>query len=98
MSKRIIIVGSGIISASIAWHLTRAGAEVTVIEAGESGGLATRNSWAWINASWGNPEPYYRLRERSMLEWRKIDREVPGLAVNWCGGLIWDMELEPSSR
>ena len=53
--KRIIVVGAGIIGASIAWHLAKAGAEVTVLEAGEPGGVATRNSWAWINASWGNP-------------------------------------------
>ncbi len=92
MGKRVIVVGAGIIGASIAWYLAKAGAQVTVLDGGETGGLATRNSWAWINASWGNPEPYFRLRQRSMQEWRKIDREVPGLAVNWCGGLIWDLE------
>lgn len=92
LGKRIIVIGSGIIGASIAWHLAGRGAEVTVVEAGDTGGLATRNSWAWINASWGNPETYFRLRQRSMLEWRKLDREVPGLAVNWCGGLIWDLD------
>ena len=74
--KRVIVVGAGIIGASIAWHLAKAGAEVTVIEAGQPGGVATRNSWAWINASWGNPEIYFRLRTRSMAEWRRIDREV----------------------
>ena len=94
MPKRIIVIGSGIIGAAIAWHLARRGTDVTVIEAGVAGGLATRNSWAWINASSGNPHPYFRLRERSMLEWRKLDRDVPGLAVNWCGGLIWDLEPE----
>ena len=46
MAKRIIVIGSGIIGASIAWHLAKRGAEVTVIEAGDAGGLATRNSWA----------------------------------------------------
>jgi glycine/D-amino acid oxidase-like deaminating enzyme len=91
LSKRIIVIGAGIIGASIAWHLSRAGADVTVLDADELGGVATPNSWAWINASWGNPEPYFRLRERSMLEWRRIDREVPGLEVDWCGGLIWDL-------
>ena len=94
MKKRIIVVGAGIIGASIAWHLAKAGAEVTVLEAGDPGGLATRNSWAWINASWGNPETYFRLRERSMREWQRLDREVPGLEVNWCGGLIWDLPPE----
>ncbi len=91
----IIVVGAGVVGASIAWHLAKAGAEVTVLDGAETGGLATRNSWGWINASWGNPEPYFRLRQRSMQEWRRLDREVPGLSVNWCGGLIWD--LEPSA-
>lgn len=89
--RRVIVIGSGIIGASIAWHLAKAGAKVTVIEAEQPGGLATRNSWAWINASWGNPEPYFRLRMRSIAEWRRLEKEVPGLHVNWCGGLIWDL-------
>lgn len=101
MAKRVLIVGSGIIGASIAWHLAKAGAAVTVLDGGDTGGLATRYSWAWINASWGNPEPYFRLRERAMLEWRRLVREVPGLTVNWCGGLIWDLppdELEAYAK
>lgn len=91
MAKRIIVIGAGIIGSSIAWHLAKAGAEVTVLDGSEAGGVATRNSWAWINASWGNPEPYFRLRARSMQEWGQLDREVPGLAVDWCGGLLWDL-------
>lgn len=91
MAKRVIVIGSGIIGASIAWHLARGGAEVTVIEAGETGGIATRASWAWINASWGNPEPYFRLRIRSIEHWHKMQSEIPALAINWCGGLIWDL-------
>ncbi len=91
MAKRVIVIGSGIIGASIAWHLARGGAEVTVIEAGAPGGIATRASWAWINASWGNPEPYFRLRIRSIAHWHKLQSEIPALAINWCGGLIWDL-------
>ncbi|WP_421694085.1 NAD(P)/FAD-dependent oxidoreductase [Aestuariivirga sp.] len=91
MAKRVIVVGSGVIGASIAFHLAKAGAHVSVIEAGETGGIATRASWAWINASWGNPEPYFRLRVRSIAEWHRLQKEIPGLAVNWCGGLIWDV-------
>ena len=92
MPKRVIIIGSGIIGASAAYHLARAGAEVSVLEAGEPGGVATRSSWAWINASWGNPEPYFRLRMRSIAEWHRLaDGACPRLRVNWCGGLIWDL-------
>jgi glycine/D-amino acid oxidase-like deaminating enzyme len=91
MPKKIIIIGSGILGSSIAWHLAGKGAGVTVLEAGERGGLATAGSWAWINASWGNSLAYFRLRERAMLDWRRIDRDVPGLEVDWCGGLLWDL-------
>lgn len=77
----ILIVGAGIVGASIAWHLARLGARVTVIDAAEPGGVATRNSWARINASWGNPEPYFRLRVRAMEEWRRLARELPTVRV-----------------
>lgn len=92
MSQKILIVGGGIIGASFALHLAEAGADVRLLDAEKTvGGIATPNSWAWINASWGNPPDYFRLRQESMRQWRDLDRLVPGLSVNWCGGLLWDM-------
>ena len=90
MPKHVIVIGAGIIGAAIAYHLAKDGARVSVLDAGEPGGLATRKSWAWINASWGNPEPYFRLRMRSMAEWQRLAGEVPGLGLDWCGGLTWE--------
>ena len=94
MGRKVIVVGAGIIGASIAWHLAREGAEVVVVDGGQPGGVATPKSWAWINASWGHPEDYVRLRMRSMEEWHRFAAEVPGLDVNWCGGLVWDLPEE----
>jgi len=91
MSKHVIVVGAGIIGASIAYHLAKGRARVTILDEAEPGGVATRASWAWINASWGNPEFYFRLRRRSMVEWRRLADEIPSLHVNWCGGLCWDI-------
>ena len=90
----ILVVGAGIIGASIAWHLVRHGARVTIIDAGDPGGIATRNSWAWINASWGNPEPYFRLRVHAMEEWRRLDRELPAVRVAWTGSLNWELPAD----
>jgi glycine/D-amino acid oxidase-like deaminating enzyme len=90
-SPRIAVIGAGIIGASVAWHLARAGAEVTVLEAGAPGGVATAASFAWVNASWSNPEPYVRLRMRSMAVWRRLAAEVAGLPAAWAGGLCWDL-------
>lgn len=99
--KNIIVVGAGIVGASIAWHLTRAGATVTILAGGGPGGVATPNSFAWINASWGNPRPYFDLRTRSMQEWTRLAEEVPGLPLRWCGALCFDLppdELESFAR
>lgn len=91
------MVGAGIVGASIAWHLVRAGARVTVVAAGGAGGVATPATFAWINASWGNPEPYFRLRSRSIREWSRLAAELPSVGLSWCGGLCFDLppaELE----
>jgi glycine/D-amino acid oxidase-like deaminating enzyme len=61
-----------------------------VSESGD-GGVATPNSFAWINASWGNPETYFRLRTRAMAEWRRLADDLPGLPLAWCGGLCFDL-------
>ncbi len=91
VEKHIVVVGAGIIGASIAWRLVRAGARVTVVAAGGAGGVATPATFAWINASWGNPETYFRLRSRSMREWSRLAAELPSVGLSWCGGLCWDM-------
>jgi glycine/D-amino acid oxidase-like deaminating enzyme len=88
--QKVIVVGAGIIGASIAWHLGRKGASVTVV-AQQTGGVATPNSFAWINASWGNPEFYFQVRHRSMAEWSRLQGDLPGIPLSWCGGLCWDL-------
>ncbi|MFB2562838.1 NAD(P)/FAD-dependent oxidoreductase [Rhizobium sp. IMFF44] len=88
--QKVIVVGAGIIGASIAWHLSRKGASVTVV-AQQTGGVATPNSFAWINASWGNPEFYFQVRRQSMAEWSRLQDDLPDLPLSWCGGLSWDL-------
>lgn len=89
--KTVVVVGAGIIGASIAHRLVEEGCSVTVIDAEGAGGVATRRSFAWINASWGNPEFYVRFRLRAMAEWRRLAAKVPEIGVEFCGGLIWDL-------
>ncbi|MBA1139740.1 NAD(P)/FAD-dependent oxidoreductase [Mesorhizobium neociceri] len=93
-AKEIIVIGAGIIGASIAWHLTKAGVRVTVVSESGAGGISTPNSFAWINASWGNPEIYFRLRTRAMAEWKRLANELPELPLAWCGGLCWDLPAD----
>jgi glycine/D-amino acid oxidase-like deaminating enzyme len=90
MVKQITVIGGGIIGASIAWHLTAAGARVRLVS-DRPGGVATPNSFAWINATWGNPPDYFKLRIRAMREWTRLSREVSGLPLSWQGSIGWDL-------
>ena len=89
---RVIIIGSGIIGASIAWHLSREGAQVRIISAHPPGGLASPNSWSWINASWGNPAAYFQFRHDSMKRWERLAQEVPQLGFQQSGSLTYDLD------
>jgi glycine/D-amino acid oxidase-like deaminating enzyme len=84
---KVIIVGAGIIGASIAWHLTRAGARVTILDASEPGGVATPNSFSWINSNYSFARDYFVLRHHSMGEWRRLFAALPRLPGSLSGSI-----------
>jgi glycine/D-amino acid oxidase-like deaminating enzyme len=88
----VVVVGAGIIGASIAWHLARAGAGVTIVEADAPGGVATPNSFSWINSNYSFARPYFELRHRSMAEWRRLAADLPALPVSFSGSLYLPQE------
>ena len=94
--RRVVVVGSGIVGSSIAYHLARWGADVTVCEKEAPASGATSKSFAWINASAGKrPYHYYRLNRLSALAYRHLEAEVGGeLQVQWGGSLEWAEEAE----
>ena len=75
---RVLIVGAGIIGASIAHHLARRGAGVTLIDRAATAVEASGRSFGWIDASFGNPEAYFRLRFQSLLKYRRLESETVG--------------------
>lgn len=84
---RVVVAGAGIIGASIAWHLAKAGASVTVIDRQGPATHASRGSFAWINATWSKqPRGYHSLNQDGVRRWRALQSEL-GLPVRWGGSL-----------
>ncbi|GIG86238.1 NAD(P)/FAD-dependent oxidoreductase [Plantactinospora endophytica] len=87
--QTIIVVGAGIVGASVAYHAARAGAVVTLVDAGRPGAGVTAGSFAWIGASGVRTGPAAALRATATQEYRRIEAELPGLPVSWSGSLSW---------
>src|SRR5450631_2124374 len=75
--KRVVIAGGGIMGASIAWHLARRGAEVTLLEKQKPGAGATGDSFAWINSTYSKqPQHYFKLNLAGIAAWRRLQKEM----------------------
>lgn len=89
--RRVVVVGGGIMGASIAYHLAKRGAEVHVLEKRAPASGATANSFAWINAGSKRPRGYFELNHLGMAGWRRLQLELgpSRLVVQWGGTVQW---------
>ncbi len=86
---RIVVAGAGIIGASIAYQLAKAGAAVTIIDQEGPATHASRGTFAWINATWAKqPRHYHALNQEGVTSWRAL-QEPLALPVRWGGSLEW---------
>src|SRR5271169_1849737 len=90
-ADRIIVVGAGIVGASIAYHLVKRGAKVTIMEAVRPGAGATDKSFGWINATFSKrPRAYFDLNQLGIAGWRRLEIELGSeLKVQWGGSVAW---------
>lgn len=98
--QHIIVIGAGIVGASLAYHLASKGAQVTVIEAGGIASGVTGTSFAWINTSCAGADPIAALRGGAIAAYRQLETQVPGLTVRWHGALSYgtqDGRVSPGS-
>jgi len=86
-SLRVGVAGGGIVGASIALHLARAGAAVWLFEKAAPAQGATRNSFAWVNA-FVDDTHYRTLRLESIAAYHALDRTL-SLGMVWGGYLDW---------
>ena len=97
-SKRVAVIGAGIIGASIAYHLTKAGAQVTVFDRGEVAGRASRGTFAWLNATWAKqPRHYHRLNQLGLAGWQELEQDLQ-IPIKWGGSVEWFDDAERQQR
>ena len=48
------------------------GAKITVLEQGSLGGIASANSFGWINASFAENQAYFNLRKTALASFRAL--------------------------
>jgi glycine/D-amino acid oxidase-like deaminating enzyme len=92
--SRVIVIGAGVVGASVAFRLAQAGAEVTVLEAGRVGGGTSGISFAWTNAHRKPPKPYHDLNVAGMKAHAALAEEFGGTPW-WHGGGSLEWEAEP---
>jgi glycine/D-amino acid oxidase-like deaminating enzyme len=87
----VVVVGAGIVGASIAYHLARAGAPVTLLDRASSPAAGvTGKSFAWIGDTGGEwPGGAEDLRAGVIADYRRLEKEIPGFSVRWTGSLDW---------
>ncbi len=89
-SLRVVVVGAGIVGASIAYHLARRQVAVTVLERHRPGAGASSHSFAWINAFGKEPYPYHDLNRRSVEAWRRFAQGLQAdVGLHWGGEMRW---------
>jgi glycine/D-amino acid oxidase-like deaminating enzyme len=87
---RAVVIGGGVVGASVAHRLARAGVEVTLLEGGHLAGGTSAATFAWINSNDKSPIEYHRLNVAGMAEYARLRREfgtAPWLHLD--GNIEW---------
>lgn len=75
---RVIVVGAGVLGASVARHLAVGGAEVHLVDRWSPGGGTSATTFSWTNAN-RKPDPdHFRLNTAGMAEHVALARQLPG--------------------
>lgn len=90
--RPILVVGAGVVGASIAYHLARAGHAVLVLEQGQAAGGVTRSSFAWVGVAKSMAPAYFEgLRADAAREFARLERELrTPFGLRRGGAITWE--------
>ena len=90
-TKRVAIIGGGILGVSTAVHLLREGASVILLTERGLASEATGRSLSWLNSAGERSTPYHQLRVAGVDRYRTLFAADPGRDwLQFGGGLMWN--------
>jgi len=97
--KKIAVIGAGIVGASVAFHLSQHGMDVSVFDKNQPGNGASGHSFAWINAFSKQPRHYYDLNYRSMDRWPRFAEDLgEDIGLRWGGNVTYCSDSDEGLR
>ncbi len=90
-TKKVVVIGGGILGASTAAHLARGGARVTLVTAGSLADGASGRSIAWLNSSGDRSAEYHYLRLIALDRYRTWSARHPESSayLRFDGAMKW---------
>lgn len=82
---RVIVIGAGVVGASVAYRLAQGGAVVSVLERDRVGAGTSGSSFAWTNSNNKTPRAYHDLNVAGMRAHAAL-RDEFGATPWWHGG------------
>jgi glycine/D-amino acid oxidase-like deaminating enzyme len=77
-SRGFVVIGAGILGASVAARLAEAGLRVTLLDQDRPGRATSRWSFAWINSNDKGPRPYHDLNHAGIRAWAELAPDLDG--------------------
>jgi hypothetical protein len=87
--QQVLIIGVGLIGATLAYRLAQAGAGVTLVEAqAQPAAQASGHSFGWINASYYLTPAHHHLRVAGIEAHHRLARDLGADLWDW-QGCLW---------
>jgi glycine/D-amino acid oxidase-like deaminating enzyme len=78
--RHCVVIGAGVLGASVAARLAGSGVRVTLLDQDEPGRATSRWSFAWLNSNNKSPRPYHDLNHAGIRAWADLAPDLDGAA------------------
>ncbi len=92
-----VVIGAGVVGASVAARLAGSGVRVTLLERDQPGRATSRWSFAWLNSNDKSPRPYHELNHAGIRAWADLAADLDGTAWYRPVGNI-ELATSPAAR